>query len=76
MPELSTVFILSQVAMFLAMGTDFLSLQFKKRKSIYLTLVFSAVLISSHYFFTGKDYGWTYCFCFSSKICYLLLYYK
>ncbi len=54
MIELTLVFILSQVAMFLAMGLDFLSLQFKKRKQIYLTLVFSASLISAHYFLLGK----------------------
>ena len=40
--------------MFLAMGTDFLSLQFKKRKQIYLTLMFSAALISGHYLLLGK----------------------
>ncbi len=54
MIELTLVFILSQIAMFLAMGLDFLSLQFKKRKQIYLTLVFSASLISAHYFLLGK----------------------
>ncbi|MBR9706161.1 YgjV family protein [Candidatus Pacearchaeota archaeon] len=54
MIDLTLTFILSQVAMFLAMGLDFLSLQFKKRKQIYLTLVFSASLISAHYFLLGK----------------------
>ncbi len=54
MIELTLVFILSQIAMFLAMGFDFLSLQFKKRKIIYLMLVFSASLISAHYFLLGK----------------------
>ncbi len=54
MIELTLTFILSQIAMFLAMGLDFLSLQFKKRKQIYLTLVFSASLISAHYFLLNK----------------------
>ena len=54
MVELTLVFVLSQIAMFFAMSLDFLSLQFKKRKQIYLTLVFSASLISAHYFLLGK----------------------
>ena len=40
--------------MFLAMGFDFLSLQFRERRKIYLTLVVSASLISGHYFLLGK----------------------
>ena len=40
--------------MLFAMGFDFLSLQFKRRKPIYLTLVVSASLISGHYFLLGK----------------------
>ncbi len=54
MIDLTAPFVLSQIAMFFAMGLDFLSLQFKKRKQIYLTLVFSASLISAHYFLLGK----------------------
>lgn len=54
MLSLTLPFILSQIAMFFAMGFDFLSLQFKNRKQIYLTLVFSAALISGHYFLLGK----------------------
>lgn len=52
--DLTLTFVLSQLAMFLAMGLDFLSLQFRKRKQIYLTLVFSAALISTHYFLLEK----------------------
>lgn len=40
--------------MIIAMGFDFLSLQFKDRKSIYKLLVVSASLISAHYFLLGK----------------------
>ena len=58
MPELNTYFIVSQIFMFLAMGTDFLSMQFKKRKYIFLTLMFSAALISAHYFLLGKVTAW------------------
>ena len=54
MINLTLSFILSKIAMFLAMGFDFLSLQFKKRKPIYLSLVISESLISSHYFLLGK----------------------
>lgn len=54
MIEYSTPFIVSQVLMFLAMGFDFLSLQFKERKQIYLTLVVSASLISIHYFLLNQ----------------------
>ncbi len=54
MPELSTAFIISQVLMFFAMGTDFLSMQFKNRKYIFLALIASAVLISTHYFLLDK----------------------
>lgn len=53
--ELTIAFMLSQAAMFLAMGTDFLSLQFKRRQTIYAILVVSAALISSHYFLLGKN---------------------
>jgi len=54
MTNLTTAFIASQVLMFLAMGFDFLSLQFKNRKPIFLSLVISAGLISAHYFLLGK----------------------
>ena len=58
MPELSTTFIISQVLMFFAMGTDFLSMQFKNRKYIFLMLMFSAALISTHYFLLDKTTAW------------------
>jgi len=54
MIELTTSFILSQIAMFVAIGLDFLSLQFKERRQIYLILVLSASFISTHYFLLGK----------------------
>ena len=49
-----SAFIFSQVAMFIAMGFDFLSLQYKKRKFTFLCLIVSASLISTHYFLLGK----------------------
>jgi len=54
MIELTFLFILSQIAMFIAMGFDFLSLQFKKRKTTFLLLIISASLISSHYFLLNR----------------------
>ena len=54
MDELTVPFIISQVAMFIAMGFDFLSLQFKTRKYTFLCLIVSASLISSHYFLLNK----------------------
>ncbi|MCD4694523.1 YgjV family protein [bacterium] len=54
MPELTTPFIISQVVMFIAMGFDFLSLQFKKREYTFLCLIVSASLISTHYFLLNK----------------------
>ncbi len=52
--DLTLVFILSQIAMFLAMGFDFLSFQYKKREHTFLCLIISAVLISAHYFLLSK----------------------
>ena len=54
MAELTLPFIISQVAMFIAMSFDFLSLQFKKREYTFLCLIVSASLISAHYFLLGK----------------------
>lgn len=54
MLELTLPFILSQIAMFVAMFFDFLSLQFKARKKTFLCLIVSASLISTHYFLLGK----------------------
>lgn len=48
--DLTTTFIISQVAMFVAMGFDFLSLQYKHRRAIFGCLIVSASLISAHYF--------------------------
>lgn len=54
MIELSAYFIASQIAMFIAVFFDFLSLQFKKRQYTFLCLIVSASLISTHYFFLNK----------------------
>ncbi|PWB38870.1 MAG: hypothetical protein C3F02_01230 [Parcubacteria group bacterium] len=51
---LTLTFVLSQIAMFIAMGFDFLSLQFKKRQPTFLCLIVSASLISTHYFLLGR----------------------
>ena len=40
--------------MTIAMGFDFLSLQYKKREHTFLCLIVSASLISAHYFLLGK----------------------
>ena len=49
-----TSFLISQIAMFVAMIFDFLSLQYKKREYTFLCLIFSASLISAHYFLLNK----------------------
>lgn len=51
---LTPAFIISQIAMFIAMGFDFLSLQYKKREYTFLCLIISASLISAHYFLLNK----------------------
>ena len=51
---LTVSFIISQVVMFMAMGFDFLSLQYKKREYTFLCLIISASLISVHYFLLNK----------------------
>ncbi|MFZ2970251.1 MAG: YgjV family protein [Minisyncoccia bacterium] len=47
-------FIVSQIAMFVAMIFDFLSLQHKRREYTFLCLIFSSALISAHYFLLDK----------------------
>ena len=54
MHNLTLPFIISQVAMFIAMGFDFLGLQFKKREYTFLCFIVSASLISTHYFLLDK----------------------
>ena len=54
MPELTLYFILSQIAVTIAMVFDFLGFQFKKRQSTILCFIVSASLISTHYFLLGK----------------------
>lgn len=55
MPELTSAFILSQIAVAIAMVFDFLSFQFKKRKYTFTCFAISASLISAHYFLLGKN---------------------
>ena len=50
MYNLTLPFIISQILMLIAMGSDFLSLQYKKREYTFLCLIVSASLISTHYF--------------------------
>lgn len=40
--------------MFIAMGFDFLSMQYKKREHTFLCLIVSASLISAHYFLLSR----------------------
>gem|GEM_PF-6491162 len=54
MNELFNNFFISQILMLFAIGFDFLSMQLKERKQMYLALVFSASLISIHLFLLGK----------------------
>jgi len=54
MPELTLYFILSQIAVTIAMVFDFLSLQFKKRQHTFLLLIIAASLISVQYFLLNK----------------------
>jgi len=54
MIQLTLPFIISQIAVFIAMGFDFLSLQFKKREYTFLCLIISASLISAHYFLLNR----------------------
>ena len=54
MYDLTIPFLISQVAISLAMGFDFLSLQYKKREHTFLCLIVSASLISIHYFLLDK----------------------
>lgn len=54
MIKLTLPFVVSQLAMFVAMIFDFLSLQFKKREYTFLCLIISASLISAHYFLLNK----------------------
>ncbi|MFA6428230.1 MAG: YgjV family protein [Candidatus Buchananbacteria bacterium] len=54
MLDLTLPFIISQVAITIAMVFDFLSLQYKKREYTFLCLIVSASLISAHYFLLGK----------------------
>lgn len=52
--DLTLPFIISQIAVSIAMVFGFLSLQYKKREYIFLCLIVSAILISIHYFLLNK----------------------
>jgi len=52
--EFGTYFIASQAARLIAMVFDFLSFQYKKRELMFLMLIISSALISSHYFLLGR----------------------
>lgn len=54
MPDITLPFLISQIAITIAIGFDFLSLQYKKREQTFLCLIVSASLISAHYFLLGK----------------------
>jgi len=54
MINLTNTFIISQIAVFIAMIFDFASLQFKKREYTFLCLIVSAALISTHYFLLSR----------------------
>jgi len=54
MPEFTLAFIISQIAVFIAMLFDFASMQFKKRQATFLCLIISATLISTHYFLLNR----------------------
>ena len=54
MITLTPAFIISQIAVSIAIIFDFLSLQYKKREYTFICLVISASLISAHYFLLGK----------------------
>lgn len=58
MLELTTPFIISQIIMLIAMWSDFLGMQLKKRKHIFLAFIVSASLISIHYFLLDKTMAW------------------
>lgn len=51
---MTTAFLISQIAMFVAMAFDFLSMQYKKREYTFLCLIVSASLISTHYFLLSQ----------------------
>ncbi len=52
--QFDAYFIISQILMFIAIASDILSFQFKKRKSLIIFFIISASLISAHYFFLGR----------------------
>jgi len=54
MYDLTLPFIISQVLVSLAIGFDFLSLQYKKREHTFLCLIVSSILISTHYFLLNR----------------------
>ena len=55
MPELSLLFILSQILVSIAIIFDFLSFQFKKKQHTFICFIISSSLISAHYFLLGRN---------------------
>ncbi len=56
--ELTTPFIISQILLLFSMVFDFLSLQFKARKTTFIFFIISAILICIHYFLLNKITTW------------------
>ncbi|MDO8490056.1 MAG: YgjV family protein [bacterium] len=52
--NLTLPFIISQVAITIATGLDFLGWQYKKREHTILCLIVSGILMVAHYFLLGK----------------------
>ncbi|MBS9784111.1 YgjV family protein [Candidatus Gracilibacteria bacterium] len=52
--QFSTFFIISQILVFIAIITDFISFQVKDRKKVLLWLTLSCILVTIHYFLLGK----------------------
>ncbi len=55
---LSLPFIISQILVIFSMVFDFLSFQFKSRKTTFLLFIISAILICIHYFLLNKITTW------------------
>lgn len=50
----NSIFIISQIIIFIAIIFDFLSFQFKNRKKTIFCLIISGILIAGHYFLLSK----------------------
>ncbi len=56
--QFSTFFIISQILVFIAIITDFISFQVKDRKKVLLWLTLSCILVTIHYFLLWKINAW------------------